>query len=188
MKATVVTAPEHRYFPPYSMRVFLAGGICKCPQWQQSVIELFKNHKVSLMSPYKHFFILNPRRVDWINEPGAAERQIEWEFDMIEKCDMFTMYFSGGESDQPICMYELGRNLERMKQKFPGTWTERIVITCDSSYKRLNDVLVQTSLATDDKIKVNVVNGEKESILAHFNTIAEKLDLVDWEGDDYYAF
>ena len=82
-------------------------------------------YDIELSADYKNgLYLLNPRREDWIEEPGAAERQIEWEFDMIERCDVFTMYFAGGESDQPICMYELGRNIERMKQRFPLTTAE----------------------------------------------------------------
>ena len=179
MNIYTITAPEHRYFPPKSLKVFLAGGICKCELWQQTVIKLLLNDETISLSPdFNDLYILNPRRVDWIDEPGAAERQIEWEFDMIERCDMFTMYFAGGESDQPICMYELGRNIEKMKTKFPDSWWERIVITCDSSYKRLNDVIVQTRLATDGLVKVNVENTPYDSMQLHYKKIKEQLKFI----------
>ena len=97
---------------------------------------------------------------------------------MIENCDVFTMYFAGGESDQPICMYELGRNILRMQYEYPKSWKNRIVITCNSNYKRLNDVLVQTCLATDGLVKVNVVDGDEESVTAHINAIKEVLKYV----------
>ena len=97
---------------------------------------------------------------------------------MIEKCDVFTMYFAGGESDQPICMYELGRNILKMQYKYPNSWKDRIVITCNSNYKRLNDVLVQTCLATDGLVNVNVVDGDEESVTAHINSIKEVLKYV----------
>lgn len=195
----VVTAPEHRYFPPKSLKVFLAGGICKCILWQEMIIKKFLNDesKVQLSPDFTSLYILNPRRVDWIEKPGEAIRQIEWEFDMIEKCDVFTMYFAGGESDQPICMYELGRNIERMKERFPESWKDRIIITCDSSYKRLNDVQVQTRLATDDLVKPIVVepeglhthnidgltgpivvDGATESVNAHYSAIKSKLKYI----------
>lgn len=181
MKVNVVTAPEHRYFPPKSLRIFLAGGICKCIEWQKKVIDILtkNDNEIRVENPtYNEIYLLNPRRTDWIEEPGAAERQIEWEFDMIERCEMFTMYFAGGESDQPICMYELGRNLLRMRYEYPSTWKDRIVITCDSNYKRLNDVLVQTRLATDGIIKVNVVDGAEESVLTHADKIKETLRYI----------
>ena len=178
MKVNVVTAPEHRYFPPRSLKVFLAGGICKCIGWQKMVIDGFDDEIQTDNSTYNELYLLNPRRTDWIDEPGAAERQIEWEFDMLERCDMFTMYFAGGESDQPICMYELGRNILRMRYEYPTTWKERIVITCDSSYRRLNDVLVQTRLATDGQIKVNVVDGAEESVKNHTEEIKKALRYI----------
>ena len=180
MNVNIVTAPEHRYFPLNSMKVFLAGGICKCVEWQKKIIEKFLNddEPVKLTSDYNDLYILNPRRTDWLEREGEAIRQIEWEFDMIERCDMFTMYFAGGESDQPICMYELGRNLLRMQYEYPSTWQYRIVITCDSSYKRLQDVLVQTRLATNGLLEVNVVDGAEESINKHYSEIKDKLHYI----------
>ena len=176
----VVTAPEHRYFHPKTMKIFLAGGIQKCIKWQEMIIKDFQDaYDIELRTDYKNgLYLLNPRRVDWIEKPGAAERQIEWEFDMIERCDVFTMYFAGGESDQPICMYELGRNILKMQYKYPNSWKDRIAITCNSNYKRLNDVLVQTCLATDGLVKVNVVDGDEESVTAHINSIKEVLKYV----------
>lgn len=173
--AEVVTAPQHKYFPPCSMKVFLAGGIQRCIKWQEMVIDFFTKMETDLNYTYKHLYLLNPRRADWLDKPGEDVRQIEWEFDMIERCDLFTMYFAGGDSDQPICMYELGRNIEKMKQKFPDDWTERIIITCDASYKRLKDVLVQTRLATDDKVTVQVVDDPNKSVLDHCRKIKENL-------------
>ena len=178
MKVNVVTAPEHRYFPKKALKVFLAGGICKCIQWQDMVIDRFGDEIQIDNFTYDELYLLNPRRTDWIEKPGAAERRIEWEFDMIERCDVFTMYFAGGESDQPICMYELGRNLLRMQYEYPTTWKERIVITCNKDYKRLNDVLTQVRLATDGQVKVNVVEGDEESVQVHADEIKKTLRYI----------
>lgn len=174
----IITAPEHKYLYPSAVKVFLAGGIQKCPEWQKVIVGNLKdNYDLNaVVFRNKDLVVINPRRAEWLNEQGAALKQIEWEFDMIEHCDIFTMYFSGGESDQPICMYELGRNLERMKQRFPDDWWKRIIITCDANYKRVYDVVVQTSLATDKKVEV-VVDAE-DSIKTHSIRI-EKL-LKQW--------
>lgn len=171
----IITAPEHKYLYPSAVKVFLAGGIQKCPEWQKVIIgNLYDDHDLNAdVFLNKDLVIINPRRADWLNEPDAAQKQIEWEFDMIEHCDIFTMYFSGGESDQPICMYELGRNLERMKQRFPNDWWERIIITCDANYKRVSDVAIQTALATDKKVKVVV--DDKDSIKTHSIRIEQLL-------------
>ena len=182
----VVTAPEHRYFHPKTMKIFLAGGIQKSIKWQEMIIKDFQGvYDIELSADYKNgLYLLNPRREDWIEEPGAAERQIEWEFDMIERCDVFTMYFAGGESDQPICMYELGRNIERMKQRFPKSWKDRIIITCDNSYRRVKDVIAQTILATDGLINVNVIDGAENSVHTHYKKIKEKLNYI-YQDEQY---
>lgn len=179
MNVEVITAPEHKHFYPGTLKVFLAGGICKCIKWQDMVIGDFLNDDtIDLSNDFNGVCLINPRRTDWIEEPGAAQKQIEWEFDMIENCDVFTMYFAGGESDQPICMYELGRNILKMRYEYPNTWTERIVITCDMNYKRLNDVLIQTRLASDGLVKVNVVDDEKKAILKHIEAIKTTIKYI----------
>lgn len=155
----VVTAPERVTFTRDSIKIFLAGGIQKCPMWQDRVIE---NFKVVDMKSDIDIYLINPRRPNFpINDPSAAVEQIKWEFEMLEQCDIFSMYFANSlESDQPICFYELGRNIERMKQRFPTDWNDRIVVTCEKGFRRWSDVYIQTSLATFDEVVVNMVEND----------------------------
>lgn len=155
----VLTATERTEFKPNSIKVFLAGGIQKCPMWQDRVIE---NMLSVPMTSDIDIYLINPRRKNFpINDPNAAEEQIKWEFDMLEQCDIFSMYFANTlESDQPICFYELGRNIERMKQRFPKDWMYRIVVTCETGFRRWKDVDIQTELATDDEVYVNLVTND----------------------------
>lgn len=143
----VITAPEKYIRQPNDITVFLAGGITNCWEWQDKVIELLNESNLD------NLVIFNPRRKDFpINNPNAAEEQIKWEFNMLEQCDIFSMYFCAGESDQPICMYELGRNICRMQMRFPTNWEMRLVVTVEKGYKREKDVNIQTSLATIESI------------------------------------
>ena len=142
----VITAPEHYDLQPGEISVFLAGGITNCEDWQTEVIKLLQ--KNNYPTDIENLVIFNPRRENFpINDPNAAQEQIEWEFNALEKCDIFSMYFSGGDSDQPICMYEIGRNIVRMQMKHPLDWMERIIITVEKGYKREQDVRIQTQLA-----------------------------------------
>ena len=145
----VITAPEKYIRQPNDITVFLAGGIANCWEWQDKVIEILQNEKEINLD---NLVIFNPRRKDFpINNPNASEEQIKWEFNMLEQCDIFSMYFCAGESDQPICMYELGRNICRMQMRFPkpDDWLNRIIITIEDGYKRKQDVFIQTALATN---------------------------------------
>lgn len=155
----VVTAPERVDFSKKSIKIFLAGGIQKCPMWQDRVI---KNLTTVDMESDIDVYLMNPRRPNFpIHDPSAADEQIKWEFEMLEKCDIFSMYFANTlESDQPICFYELGRYIERIKQRFPLDWNYRIVVTCEKGFRRWKDVDVQTSLATDDEVVVNLVEND----------------------------
>lgn len=131
------------------LSVFLAGGITNCPNWQKDVIEGLSDTDLT---------VLNPRRDNFpIHDPNAADDQIAWEFEALERCDIFSMYFADADSDQPICMYELGRNIARMQMRFPNTWMYRIVIAADPNYRRFNDVKIQTKLATYNRIYVGSI-------------------------------
>lgn len=147
--------------------VFLAGGITNCEEWQDIVIEKLKKED-------DHLIIFNPRRKNFpIDNPNASLEQIKWEFDYLEQCDIFSMYFDGtSKSDQPICFYELGRNIERMKKKFSKNWFNRIIISVDSNFKRYSDVIIQTLLATDSKI--NPITADNIELLTslHANNIS----------------
>lgn len=149
---------------------FLAGGITNCKEWQNAVLNKLNEFEID-----DNLIIFNPRRKNFpINDPTASFDQIRWEFDYLEQCDIFSMYFDGPtQSDQPICFYELGRNLERMKTKFPENWDKRIIITVNYQFKRTSDVIIQTMLASNSKIKVNVFDNFDESIEYHANAIKD---------------
>ena len=134
----IISAPDKLQYDGFS--IFLAGGITNCPWWQDEVIKL--------LEPYQGI-ILNPRRKDFpISDPNAAQEQITWEFNSIERADIFSMWFSNAESDQPICMYELGRHIALREDKM-GT----VVIGVEPGYRREQDVYIQIGLI-DKRFKI----------------------------------
>ena len=174
----IITAPEKYILNELEISCFLAGGISNCQNWQQDVINILKEN----IKKYSNdrFIIFNPRRENFpINNSNAAFEQIKWEYEWLEKCQIFSMFFvSQTQSDQPICFYELGRNIERMKQKFPNDWEKRIIISIDLNFKRANDVIIQTNLASNNKIKINVNNSYEELIKIHSNEILSKFNIL----------
>lgn len=147
----VVTAIEDYELSRDEISVFLAGGITNCQEWQDKIISLLKDEIDT-----DKLVVFNPRRKNFpIGDPSASYKQIDWEYRQLERMDIFSMYFAGGESDQPICMYELGRNIIRMQNRFPIDWSNRIVVSVESDYKRKQDVLIQTDLATGHRVYVN---------------------------------
>lgn len=166
----VITAIEEYKKSEDDICVFLAGGITNCWEWQDAVIEELKKR---CKEGYNDLVIINPRRKNFpINDPNASKEQIEWEFEMLEKADIFSMYFTEGVSDQPICMYELGRNIVRMQMRFPLDLDDRIAITCENGYKRKNDVLIQTRLAAGfEPLMITVCSKREETHMAHASKI-----------------
>ena len=159
----VIIAPseeEALYLP-----VFLAGGITNCKNWQKSVIDWLDVHDTEVS-------VFNPRRESFdITDKSASFIQVEWEFRRLEKMDIFSMYFCNGNSDQPICMYELGRNVLRMQNRFPSDWQKRIVVTVEDGYRRANDVSIQMALAAPN---VTVYHGGNP--ILHATRIKECVD------------
>lgn len=171
----VITAPELYVPQDDHVSCFLAGGITNCPDWQSEVIKQLYGFTIGAFEPV----IFNPRRENFpIEDKSAAVQQIEWEYKMLERCDIFSMYFSSGDSDQPICMYELGRNILRMQMRYPSDWQDRIVISVEDDYRRRQDVLIQTGLATKDQIMVNIQISPRVCLADHVDNIARAFKRV----------
>jgi len=150
--------------------VFLAGGITNCPNWQKDVIKLLER--------YDNGVLWNPRRENFpIDNPNAAREQIEWEFHALNECDVFSIWFSASESDQPICMYELGRHLTER-----AWWPATVIIGIEPGYRRELDVRVQTELV-DKKIASNISNNLED----HAKNILNAIDHVkkEYEKEEY---
>lgn len=142
----VVTSP-HLYIPKHDdITVFLAGGISGCRDWQQDVINnLFR----MIGKDDSQVVVYNPRRKDFdVDDPGATDDQITWEFQYLNKVNIFSMYFVGGDQIQPICLYELGRYTAR-------PMCEQ-VISVEKDYIRERDVVIQVALATRGMVQVNL--------------------------------
>ncbi len=122
--------------------VFLAGGISNCKEWQKEVIGELESEDITIYNPRRDAFD--------IMDTSATNYQIAWEYERLEQMDIFSMYFCSGKSDQPICMYELGRNIVRMQNRFPSDWNKRIIIGVEVGYTRAIDVIKQIGLCAPD--------------------------------------
>ena len=164
----IITAPsiENAKF----ISVFLAGGITNCENWQKEIIKELE---------FEDITIFNPRQKNFdINDKSASVKQITWEFERLEQMDIFSMYFCNSSSDQPICMYELGRNIIRMQNRFPNNWQDRIIISIESGYKRSQDVIVQTALCAPCLFVDNNVTPQ-----AHAHYVKQKLRKIKMENN-----
>lgn len=178
----VVTAVEKHFMELGEVSVFLAGGITNCWEWQDAVIAELKKKPDT-----NHLVVFNPRRKNFpIDDPNASQEQIEWEFEHLEGCDIFSMYFCAGDSDQPICMYELGRNLI-LQQAIAedADITEFVVISCEEGYKRKSDVLIQSELALGEDI-VDISSDKDKLIKMHADKIYDAY--LAWMSKDKEQF
>jgi hypothetical protein len=112
--------------------VFLAGGITGCPDWQRQMRDLLCESGL---------LILNPRRRNFpIDDPAAAQQQIEWEYRHLRKADLILFWFCAATLN-PIVLYEM------------GAWSmtdKPIAIGVEPGYARAQDVVIQTKLTRPD--------------------------------------
>lgn len=162
--AQIITAPSIE--KPVYPSVFLAGGITNCKEWQKEVIDELHYEEISIFNPRQEHFDVSDR--------NASYKQIEWEFERLEQMDIFSMYFCNSNSTQPICMYELGRNIVRMQNRFPSDWEKRIVISVENGYERAQDVFIQTQLCTNGKVFIEP-NGDPNVHAQYIRGIIRRL-------------
>ena len=133
-----------------NIKVFLAGGITNCPEWQNELISKFE--KITPKNICLDLY--NPRRKNFpINNPNASEEQIEWEYNKMKEADIILFWFSGG-SLNPIVLYELGM--------WGNSRTTPIVIGIDNAYIRNQDVILQTKLA---RLEVKIVHNLDDMVV-----------------------
>ena len=147
----VVQAPKdiHLLAVYLSPKVFLAGGITNCPNWQQEFID----HCNSKDPDYTRFALYNPRRDDFdINDPHATEEQITWVFEKLKESDVIVFWFSRG-SINPIVLYELGM--------WGNSREKKIFVGVDEEYPRKGDVYIQTMLARNE-VYLDIVTSVKQ--------------------------
>jgi len=132
--ALVIEAPNEIYSTENNsnVKLFLAGGIQQCENWQ--------NYVITELNIIPNLTIYNPRRKDFpIWDPIAAEIQITWEFNHLRDSSFIFFWFAKG-SLNPIVLYELGM----WGNSNPD---QPIILGVDPLYERKQDVVIQTQLA-----------------------------------------
>ena len=129
-------------------KIFIAGGITNCRDWQQDFIEK--------IGEYPDVVMFNPRREEYIpsNGPEAVD-QISWEYQAMFHSDLVVFWFCK-ETLCPITLFELGKMLGQRKN---------VIVGSDLEYARLFDLNVQLRLEgyvgafTDFDVFCNSVKG-----------------------------
>jgi len=126
-------------------KLFLAGGISNCRDWQVEMIKRLS--KDAEDAEIDNLILINPRRHDFdITNPKMSEQQIEWEYHHLELADGILFWFPY-ETLCPITLYELGKAAAQEKEIFVG---------CHPGYVRKFDVEFQLKhLRPEVKVRDN---------------------------------
>lgn len=114
---------------PKDLKVFMAGGITGCKDWQTDVIKSYMNRT--------NLALFNPRRRDFdINDTGSSKIQIDWEWRHLNIADVIVFWFPR-EGKCMITLFELGWALGAGK---------KVIVGCHPEYERAFDVHEQVKL------------------------------------------
>lgn len=172
-----VEAPYFDFWESDAIKVFLAGGITDCPDWQAEAVRLFDAYdgepeagrlpasweriQLAHLGPSDtvelggfarpvstELMVLSPRRANFpIHDPAAAAEQIEWEYQALRAADVVLFWFPKSTSAQPIALFELGAH--------SANPVKRIVVGADPAYSRRQDVEIQLRLVRGPRFPVH---------------------------------
>lgn len=142
-------------------RIFMAGGITECPDWQKELRERLVNIDAVL---------INPRRANFpIHDPDAAAAQIEWEHQNLAASDAILFWFPA-ETLCPIVLFELGAWSHWRKRvnvpSYPHFKMESkpLFVATHSDYKRRQDVEIQLKLERPDIDVLDTLEGLAQQV------------------------
>ena len=168
--AIIIEAPKEVYSITngHNAKLFLAGGISNCPDWQSWV--------VSELRDVENLTIYNPRRKKFDTaDINATEQQIVWEFEHLRDADIVMFWFSKG-SLNPIALYELG---------MWGNSTDRpCLIGIDPEYERKDDVYIQTRIARPELKIFNSLSAMINEIASTMDEVKNRIDNQKGDEDD----
>jgi hypothetical protein len=138
----VLTAVAHGDYPKNKRKLFLAGGISNCPDWQQEVIKELQDENI---------VVFNPRRPIIIDRKNlkVSREQIAWEHYYLREATEVLFWFPN-TSVCPIALFELGGCLERNQVVYVG---------CDVNYDRIVDLVIQIEMS---KRPIKLVHSIKD--------------------------
>ena len=140
--ANYIKCPQDYFGEVNNKKIFLAGGISQCYDWQEDAADYLMLH----LAGYD-VDILNPRR-DNFNVDTSEEEQVAWEYNAIQLSDYLLFWFPK-TSVCPITLFELGQALG-YRTKFRRT----VAIGMDEAYIKRENILAQ----------LHMYHGEKQDV------------------------
>jgi hypothetical protein len=143
----LVQCPE-TYAAQAPLRLFIAGGISGCGDWQAELIGRLRQ---------TGYCVFNPRRRDFPEgDAEASRRQIEWEHAHLAAADLVSFFFPP-ETLCPITLFELGKMAMSRRELYVGA---------DPGYARRKDVAIQLGLIRPEVRVVDTVEALAGQLIA----------------------
>lgn len=143
-------------------RLFLAGGISGCGDWQTKMKELLKDERI---------VVVNPRRENFDKNKISDEEQITWERSHLHNCNLISFWFPK-ETVCPITLLEFGYWLSFVEFNYGPFVDKKIFVGCEEGYSRRNDLIEQIKLSNKRKIIAPMsdsIEGLTNQVISHIH-------------------
>jgi hypothetical protein len=143
-------------------RLFLAGGISNCGDWQTEM----KN----LLASQENIIVINPRRLDFDRSKISDGEQIGWERRHLHYSNLISFWFPD-ETVCPITLFEFGYWLNFIEFNCPPA-NKKIFVGASDKYSRRSDLVEQIKLSNgSNQIGeiVNSIEGLTNQVISHIN-------------------
>lgn len=153
--------------------VFLAGT-CTGKNWRKELIDFLQGMNKTL--DLTNLVIINPFRKDWPTEDNKLAQQIEWECEMLNQADIFSLYFQKTNEDKSIgafSLFELGKAIYQMKNLGVSKVNSRLVLSAHKDYSKFNQVKYEIEYSTKLLKLENITLEVMDSINKHGSKIIE---------------
>lgn len=145
-------------YPASHNRLFLAGGISNCGDWQTEM----KN----LLVAQENLIVINPRRLNFDRSKISDGEQIGWERRHLNYSNLISFWFPK-ETVCPITLFEFGYWLGIVERSLSS---KKIFVGAEENYSRRNDLIEQIKLSNRDNIIAPMsdsIEGLTNQIISH---------------------
>lgn len=165
-----IIEPLEKYKKSQSEIVVFLAGTCSKKNWRKEVIEFLENMDKTL--DLSNLVIINPYRKDFPTQDSKLAQQVEWECDMLNQADIFSLYLEKN-STGTFSLFELGKAIIQMKNLGITKINSRLILSAHKDYSNFKQTQYEIEFSTRLQKIQNMSLEPIDSINKHGSKIIE---------------
>ena len=173
----VIRALENYSKSENDVLCFLAGPCPTSNKWRNDVISFLEGIEKDKTLRLDNLVIVDPFRKDWPSTEEGLSEQIKWEAKMLNDTDILIAYFDKSKDKNdtfPITLFELGRNMMNIKEKFGNNKINyRVLAFAHPDYSLFNNLKFELEMLTERWKTPITLESSNKSIMTVASRILE---------------